>query len=377
MKTSFKSATAGLLLLMLALGGSAGATCSATMNIVSFTIDTTLVLGLYNSVDQNTNQITTFPKEFVDQYKGVIAAQFQNTSSTDTTPTFDLYLYQDGALVAHTTNGSLTLTSPVPHNSIKSITAADLKASASFGGTIDPAFQKKMSDTFQNIDPNKLKDVVSQFISMHYRLCLVPYVPCGQQSCWDVTIFKEDPSARCIIAMLVTPHNQGIPNRLPFFLWTPASMDLNCNATRVPYRLDIMEEMDSMPIAQIMIPEGQNYYQWSTNDRSLIPGKKYYWRVVELDCSFRHQPFCGPNGRGWNIIKWFICGGDPTPACVYNAQEVDLHVRADADTSDSVKKALAAWTVSSVTLSSDSDPDLVCKYLNGLVKVKSVKFNLQ
>jgi hypothetical protein len=342
--------------------------------VKSFGINMALVIELYNSVDQTTGQITQWPPNLNN---AVVQATVYNDTGVDQKLCFIAVLQE---LNPSCTSNSLVWTPTLTTKAVIKagatvpLSASDFElASGSGQGQFCPTFK----DEFQNVDPSKAQELLQQFMNRKFKACLVPVV-CGTaasatpptisaaSACTSLTIFTGSPGAVAQVAMLISPHNNAVPDCNLTFLWIPA-LSPNLTAAQISYVLEVREaEEDGLLVASINVPAGQTYYTWSPRDRTLTPGQKYWWRVIGFDPS--GKTFGGPYDRGWNITKWFICGNQVN-SCHYSLADVDRFVQANAGADQlGLLKGLAIKAIAEGKM---DDPE-ICKLLSGQVKFTKI-----
>ncbi len=364
--------------LAIALPWTGFAALTADHKVTSFTINQGLIFELYNTAQQTQGAVTTWP---ANMNSAVIQATVKN-GATDRKLCFQVVVQETGSVCA----GNNLVWSPIistkdviPANSTRVLTASDFEISAqgNGGGNFCTDFEAQIKKDFEKIDPSSIGKVVDMFLKRNFSVCLVP-VDCshnasspatpGQGNCSNFTLFQSNPGAQAQVGVLIYPHNNSVPDCAVNFLWTPALYP-GLSGNEVRYTLEVLEDTDGEPLARIDVDAGQTYYQWSPRDRALTPGKKYYWRVISKLAS-TGQPFGGPDGRGWNIQKWFTCGESQAEAkCRYTLEDLDRWVKANAQ--PDVREALKGFMIKAINSGQLDDP-AVCRLLSGKARLGSV-----
>jgi hypothetical protein len=191
------------------------------------------------------------------------------------------------------------------------------------------------------------------------------------QACTIMTLFQPNPGAQASVAMIIYPHNNGVPDCNLNFLWTPALYP-GLSGTDIVYTVEVLKDADGQPgesIERVDVPAGQTFYTWSARDRALTPGQKYWWRVISRKAK-GGATFGGPDGRGWNIQKWFVCGeSQAQQTCHYTLADLDKYVQANAK--PEVRAALKGFLIQSIT-DGKMDDVAVCRLLSGAARLESI-----
>lgn len=371
MRTIKTLLAAALLALPLALKASVAHTVS------SFGINQALIFELYNVAQQNNGQVTSWPA-------GMNSAVIQATVTNNGAPgklCFQVVVTEPGSVCS----GGNVVWSPIittkdviQSGETRVLTAADFELQAgSGGGSFCTNFEEQIKKDFENFDPGQIQKAVDMFLKRRFQICLVPVVcnhpassPAtpGTGNCTVFTLFQANPGAQAQVGVLIYPHNNAVPDCNINFLWTPALFP-GLSAADIYYTLEVREGLEGEPLARVDVPAGQTYYQWSGRDRALKPGQKYHWRIVSKKKK-SGQPFGGPDGRGWNIQKWFVCGSDQAASkCRYTLEDLDRFVQQNAK--PEVRDALKGFLIKAISSGQLDDP-AVCRLLSGKARLNSI-----
>ena len=367
-----------------------GRASSAPGEVQSFTIKNGLILELFNVAQQNNGNVASWPAGL---NPAVVQATVQNISGTDQPLCFQLVVQEVGVPCSSTvTPGASLVWSPVistkdviKAGETRALTAIDFVADAgnAFEGALCTSFQDSLENDFQGTDAADFPKVVDRLLKRVYKVCLVP-VACGGGSnnpvvsapgmqCSSLTLIQPNPGAQASVAMLIYPHNNEVPFGTLNFLWTPALYP-GLSSDRIRYVIEIAEQLQGEPLARIAVPKGQTFYQWSPRDKDLEAGKQYYWRVISMNAS--GATFGGPDGRGWNIQKWFRVKGGTTGPCSYTLADLEHYVNSHAQ--GNVKAFIKGMGLKNLRLPEGStgttlynDPD-ICALLSGKAELKAI-----
>jgi hypothetical protein len=347
--------------------------------VSSFSVNQALILELYNTAQQTQGEVTSWPP---NMNAAVIQATVKNTSAVDQKLCFQVVVQEPGSACA----GNNLVWSPIisSKDEIKAgetrvLTAADFEISSigTGGGNFCTQFEEQIQKDFENVDIGNLQKAVDMFLKRRFQVCLVPVdcsynasSPATPQSgnCTTLTLMQPNPGAQAQVGVLIYPHNNGVPDCNINFLWTPALYP-GLGANDISYTLEVREGLEGEPLARVDIPAGQTYYQWSGRDRALEPGKKYHWRIVSRIAK-SGKPFGGPDGRGWNIQKWFTCGDAQAAAkCRYTLADLDRYVQQNA--TPDVRAALKDFLIKGIASGQLDDP-AVCALLSGKATLDSI-----
>jgi hypothetical protein len=342
-----------------------------SVDVSGFKINPQLIISLYNVAQQSNGTITSYPANLDP---AVITVGLKNNDAQNSaSPCFRVDVYDPNQSAPVVTGGELSLKVPLNPGEMRVATANDFIASGSFNGTISQSLKDEFSD-FKDVDSAKIGKLVDTLLKRKYRICLVP-IACGggaavgNSSCDIFTLFTGNPMGDCSVAMLVYPHNNPIYSAFPTFVWAPAQ-NRSCSQDKLSYQIEVMkDEEGAAPFARVKTAAGASFYQWQAGDPILERGHKYYWRVVGLDCS--GTPFCGPSGRGWNIIKWFTFE-DQAGGCHYSLADIDDYIRKNA--SAEIQGKLKAYVAKVLSKPNGLTDPFVCRLLSGQAKLNSIEF---
>jgi hypothetical protein len=370
------------LLFGLALGWAASAVAvPATPQVkVNFvTINTTLILEMYNVAQQHNGVVTEYP---ADLNPAVVTGSIDNLDANNpVTPCFQVLINEVGNVCADAGNPPLikgpllTLKSPVPAGAKNyPLNANSFIVSGNYNGEFCTSFQKDIENQFSGADPSKLSDLVQSLLKRRFQLCLVPDDSCSygtpntaNGACTSLTIFTQQPGNIASVAVLIYPHNNEVPNEYPNFLWSPALYP-GLGSGDISYTLELQDGRDGEILERIEIPAGQTFYQWKGTDRALTKGREYCWKV-KSKVAKSGQYFGGQNGQGWNIIKCFTIRGSAPEKCNYTKEDLDKWLQKNG--SPEVLAAIKGMTVQQI-LEVENDP-AICRLLAGHVDITSIK----
>jgi hypothetical protein len=231
---------------------------------------------------------------------------------------------------------------------------------------------------FENATAEEIPKIVAELMKRRFRVCLYDVSAPTEGDCTDLEIFTSAPGAKASCAVLIYPHNNGIPNGFPNFLWTPAIYP-GVTSSKIDYTLEVLEDGSNEPFARVDVKDGSTFYQWGANDRTLMPGRKYQWRVVSKLAS-NGKPIGGQSGQGWNVQKWFQVaaaqgqGVDDGP-CSYTLEQLADFVKTQS-TAPEVNAALKDFKISRVVSRQGLNDPAICRLLKdkknflGVVVVK-------
>lgn len=373
---AFKALLLGTTLLLAAFVSAAAVAPPAPAGQVqSFSINTSLIFELYNVAQQNNGNVSSYP---AGMNPAVVQATVKNIGSSDAQLCFQIVVQEDGKTCADSGGASLvwspviTTKDAIKAGETRSLGASDFTTQAGgYQGNLCNSFEDDLKNDFQDVDPSKLGSVVDKLLKRKFKVCLVP-VDCAAGSndpsvadqraqCSSFTLFQPNPGAQAQVGVLIYPHNNAVPNCNLNFLWTPALYP-GLSASEVKYVLEVLEDQGGEPYARVQIPAGQTFYQWSPRDPQLKAGTKYYWRVISLKAK-TGAPFGGPDGRGWNIMKWFTCGADQAAEqCHFNLADLDRYVQQNAK--PEVRDALKGFIIKALAGGDLKDP-AICHLING------------
>ena len=349
------------------------------ISIQAFTINSNIIIEMYNQAQQHNGQVTSYPD---NMNPAVITATIKNASTSAVTPCFRMTVKQQsapascGASQTIVTSPLFTAKVALAAGETKVFTAADFTSSGNYQGLFCDAAKDQFKKDFGDVDKDNIGKVVEKLLKEQFLICLSE-ADCSSgtldpsvQACSNFTIFTPNPGATESTAVLIYPHNNALPNCNINFLWTPGSKP-GLTPADISYILDISEQMDGASFTSIEIPAGQTYYQYGAKDPVLTEGKQYYWRVIAQDATTKKK-IGGQNGSGWNVQKWFRCGAaqEGSQACRYTLADLDALVQNRG--TQEVKDALKGMKpVRLVTPDTFDDTDL-CKVLSRQADLKAI-----
>ena len=354
---------------------------ASTVNVDSVSFDTNLFYQVYNTAQQNNNQITEWPTTLANQ-AGIVLAAIRNTTATPIQPYFRVGIIETSYGCS---NNEVLLTPLViqlkdtlgPNESrttnMNSWMLANSVVSAQFCSTIQNDLQSK----FQNFDPSKIQEALNLLNQKNFQACLQQCDAVGSpvagatKACATIKLFTANSVVnQTIVAMLIYPHNNEVPTTFPNFIWSPAILSSDIGKTDVWYTLEVSEQGQDAPFWTVDIDQpNAQFYQWKGSDRALTPGKSYCWKVISnIKIGDVKKPV-GGNGKGWNITKCFTIKGDAPGRCSYTKEDLDKWLQANA--SADVKAQLQGQTIKNI-LDVENDPE-ICRLLSGQVKFTSIK----
>lgn len=354
------------------------ATLHASVKVDGLTFNTQLMLEMYNVASQNNNVITSYPANL---NPGVVTVRVTNLDTVNAaTPCFQVVVNEPGSACGKVVDGPvLQVKDPIPAGKTVMLNANSFIVSGTYNGKLCQAFEDEMKSQFDGGDVSKLQSALQQFLKRRFQVCLIEAPGCtgpgsGSQSCADFEIFTSAPGSKASCSVLIYPHNNGVPNGFPNFLWTPAIYPGKTGAD-ISYTLEVLEDGSNEAFTRIDIPAGQTYYQWGANDRTLLPGRKYQFRVISK-LAASGQLIGGQNGQGWNTMKWFEIAAtkgasvDEGP-CSYTLEQLAAFVQANAGNPD-VATALKGFKLSAVTSKQGLNDPAICRLLKDKKKLLGV-----
>lgn len=349
--------------------------------VSSFTVNSGLIFELYNTAQQTNGVVTSWPSNMNAAF---IQATVKNIGASDGPLCFQVVVQEVGSPCANANvvwSPIITTKDIIKAGEQRTLSALDFEiGSGQGGGDFCVDFEDQIKKDFENFNPSDLQKAVDMFLKRHFSICLVP-VYCGADAsipaapgsgnCSVFTLFQPNPGAQAQVAVQIYPHNNAVPDCSINFLWTPALYP-GLGANDVIYTLELREDLDGPVFASADVPAGQTYYQWSARDRALTQGQKYYWRIISKKAK-NGQPFGGPDGRGWNIQKWFTCG-ESQAKCRYTLEDLDRFIQTNA--SPDVREKLKGFKIKAIKSGQLDDP-AICRLLNGKARVNSYNVTKQ
>ena len=382
MRAHWKSfALAGALLVAPALSRAVPAL--PPVNVESMSFDINALWKIYNSAKQTNGTITEWPKELADQ-AGVVVAQVKNTDPNNSiTPYFRVSIAETSANCANSEvayGPILQLKDPLGPGELRTLNAASFTlASGGANGQFCQAFEDDIKSKLEGVDASKIQDAINLFNTKNFLVCLqqcmgatdgTPY-PGAVRGCTSLKLFSANNVVnQTIVAMLIYPHNNNVPNPYPNFVWAPAILSAELGHTDVWYTLEITEQGQEAPYASIDIDQpNAQFYQYKGSDKALVPGKSYCWKVIsQVKIGGVKKPV-GANGRGWNIVKCFTVDGKADAACHYTKEDLDKWLQENGE--PGIKEKLKGQTIKNI-LDVTNDP-VICRLLAGQVHFTSIK----
>lgn len=381
MQSHWKSIVlAGALLLAPAMGW---AVATPIVDVQSLSFDINTLWKLYNTVQQNNNQITEWPQELQDQ-AGIVVASLKNTDPVNAATMANTYFRVVITETSASCANSEVLQGPVLQlkfdlapGEMRTVNAASFTLpNTVVNGSFCQAFQDDIKSKLEGIDAGKIQDAIKLFNQKNFQVCLQQSDSAGnpltgKKACTSLKLFTTNNTInQTIVAMLIYPHNNEVPNSFPNFVWAPAILSSDMGKTDVYYTLEVSEKGQNTPYWSVDIPQpNSQYYQWTGSDRSLEPGKSYEWKVISYIKIGDVKKPIGNNGKGWNISKWFSVKGDAPERCHYTKEDLDRWLQTNAG--PDVKAQLKDQTIKGI-LEVENDP-VICRLLAGQVKFTSIK----
>lgn len=307
MQAITRSTRTAALTLGLALGLTPGLRASG-LEIMGFTINSAVVISMYNAANQTTQVITEYPK---DMDPAVILITVKNSPGGPLQPYFKAVVKDASSGCA----GGVVVTSPIIRSKrilqpgeTASLNAADFTTAPVQDGSnlVCTDFYNKLKSDF---DSSNIAKAVDYLVKKEFDVCLVwcdaGGNPLGDEECTRFSLFTGVPGVKYSTAILVYPHNHPVDGALTF-AWAPASHN-SLSQAEINYDLEICDELDGTVIHRLRMQPGATFYSWSPSDPVLERDRQYWWRIVSKDLN--GVPFGGQGNRGWNVMKWFRVRG--------------------------------------------------------------------